>query len=466
MPPLAARQHIRAERRRFQRAKANVAWSVKDLPKFLPFPAQCTYIRMATRKGHIFSLEKFNYQEIEQLKDQLALLRDRGFISKVSHFDHRRYLTSLTKIDLLTLVSKLICDTKYRRSWKKDKLVNVAIDEIDFDDLIIGDNTWAQARRKPLEYLLFLHSGRADNNLQNQTLRDLGLVKTPKSEVLYGEKFECKDSATSAWFFAAQLRDLQPTDLASLKALMNSTESWPEPACPNGRENRDKLLYKLGRSFEQNSDIKNALTAYSRSDTTLCNERIIRIRYKMGETAWVRSRLEEIIESPSSDEEHAFAQDFYARKFKKQRTSIVTDILRSAKIIHLDEAFRNQPERAAMSHFQEKGLTCFTMENTPWRTLFGLLFWDELYEKDVTSSLPITLKSKQFYENNKGIIEQKLKDLDTPHLVMIRLLKTLTAHYGTHQKIFRWWSRSLDRLQALIDNSPQGAIAMAFPILW
>jgi len=406
MPPLASRQHIRAERRRFQRAQAGQAWSVKDLPKFyyhknfceiidsterelnhllcqnsqsflddfraLPFSAQCAYVRMVARKGHIFSFQKFNYPEIEQLEDQLAVLRDREFISNISNLDRRAYLNSLTKTEIIKHLSGRVCDTNYRRSWKKDKLVNIAINEINFDDLIIGDNSWTQARRQSLEYLLFLHSGRADNNLQNQTLRELGLVKAPKSDVLYGAKFECKSSAKSAWFYAARLRDFQPSDLASLNTLMDGIE---------------------------------------------------------------------------------------ARKFKKKRTSLVTDILRSAKTIHLDEAYRNQAERAAMSHFQEKGLTCFSMENTPWRTLFGLLFWDELYEKGVTSRLPTALKSKQFYENNKGIIEQKLTDLDTPHLIMIRLLKTLTAHYGTHQKMFRWRSRSLDRLQALIETAPKGAIA-------
>jgi len=393
MPPLASRQHIRAEKRRFQRARAGQTWSVRDLPKFyyhknfceiingvehelkhlvcrdslefienfraLPFPAQCAYVRMATRKGHIFSLEKFNYPEIEQLEVQLALLKKKGFICNVSHLDQRAYLNSLTKTEIQIQVSKHVCETKYRRSWKKDKLVNFTIDEIKFDNLIIGANTWVQTRRQPLDYLLFLHSGRTENNLQKQTLRDLGLVKTP--------------------------------------------------VCPDGRENRDKLLHKLGRSFEQGGDIEKALTAYTHSDTDLCNERVVRIRYKMGETSWVKSRLEEMIEEPSSDEEHAFAQDFYARKFNKKRISIVTDILRGAKTIHLDEAYRNQPERAALSHFQEKGLTSFRMENTPWRTLFGLLFWDELYEKGVTNSLPTTLKSGQFYERLQALIETSPK---------------------------------------------------------
>ena len=85
MPPLASSRHIRAEQRRYRRAQSGTAWSVKDLPQFyyqknfngllesiearfshlldhhdagfihdfrdLPFPAQCAYVRLCSRKG-------------------------------------------------------------------------------------------------------------------------------------------------------------------------------------------------------------------------------------------------------------------------------------------------------------------------------------------------------------------------------------------------------------------------------
>jgi len=133
--------------------------------------------------------------------------------------------------------------------------------------------------------------------------------------------------------------------------------------------------------------------------------------------------------------------------------------LREAEILQLDEAFRNQPERAAMQHFREQGLICKRTENEPWRNLFGLLFWDELYRNGSAHDFPRALKSGEFYEQNKDRIESKLKDLNTPHLVMIQLLKTLTKHYGTYQSIIHWRSRSLDRLQAMIETSPKGALA-------
>ena len=493
MPPLASRSHIRAERRRYRRAQDGRAWSIKDLPKFyyhrnfceviesvseeldhllgkvelsflskfrnLPFQAQCAYVRMCGRKGRVFNIDRFDYPEIDGLAHQFEFLETEDFVETVRAPHLRDYYSSLTKPELTLLLSDHVCETKFKKSWKKDKLINIAVDEINFDNLILPQNIWVQSRTEALEYVLFLHSGQVEGNLQNLTLRDLGLIKSPKSERKYGAQFECEESAKAAWFYAAGLRDFRQENIAAINTLIETLETWPAPLCPISVGTRDKLLHKLGGLLERRGDIDAALSAYTLSDTSLCNERVVRLRYKQGDKAWVKTRLEKMIENPSSDDEHAFAQDFYARKFKKKRTSIVTDILRDAETLRLDEAFRNQPERAAMYHFRERGLICKRTENIPWRNLFGLLFWDELYGERSPRSFPKSLKSGQFYEQNKDRIEKKLKDLDTPHLVMIQLLKTLTKHFGTHQSIIYWGSRSLGRLQAMIENSPKGALA-------
>jgi DNA polymerase-3 subunit epsilon len=493
MPPLASRSHIRAERRRYRRAQDGRAWSVKDLPKFyyhrnfcdviesvaddlhhllgksslsflskfrlLPFEAQCTYVRMSGRKGRVFNGDKFDYPEIKSLAEQFEILSSEGFVEPVSSQHHKDYLSSLTKPELTRVLSDHVCETKFKKSWKKDKLVNISVDEIDFDALTLPPNIWVQSRTEALEYVLFLHSGHVEGNLQNLTLRDLGLIRSPKSNQQFGAQFETQESAKTAWFYAVGLRDFRQENTAALEALIQSIETWPKPLCTISVGNRDKLLHKLGGLLERRGDIDSALQAYTRSDTSLCNERVVRLRYKHGDRDWVKSRLEAMIENPSSDDEHAFAQDFYARKFKKKRTSIVTDILRDAETLELDEAFRNRPERAAMQYFREQGLVCKRTENVPWRNLFGLLFWDELYGNGSAQNIPKSLKFGQFYEENKDGIERKLTDLDTPHLVMIQLLKTLTKHFGTHQSIIHWGSRSLDRLQAMIENAPKGAIA-------
>ena len=55
-------------------------------------------------------------------------------------------------------------------------------------------------------------------------------------------------------------------------------------------------------------------------------------------------------DNPSSDLELIFAEDFYARKFDKKMTSVLTDILRSAQEIIIDESYFRHPEEGAMAH--------------------------------------------------------------------------------------------------------------------
>jgi DNA polymerase-3 subunit epsilon len=59
-------------------------------------------------------------------------------------------------------------------------------------------------------------------------------------------------------------------------------------------------------------------------------EKWLRESYKDGNEDSVKHTLEEIIDNPQSDTLLAFAEDFYARKYHKKRTSTVTDMLRNA----------------------------------------------------------------------------------------------------------------------------------------
>ncbi len=493
MPALIHHSHVRSERRRFRRAQEGRAWSVKDLPQFyyhknfcdiinrveadlnnllggsaldfiqsfknLSFSEQCAYIRMCGRKGNLFNIDRFDYPEIPNLADQFQRLALHGFVRNVDREDYKSYLYSQTKTDLTLMMSDRLGGSQFKKSWSKDKLVNTAVDEIAFEALAISENVWVQCHVQTLDWILFLHSGSLEDGLKKRTLRDLGLVKTPKSGRLYGKRFETAESAQAVWFYATRLKMASQQTDADLTAQIDSIDVWPTPLCNKSRRNRDEWLNKIGRTFETQGQSDLALHAYSHSDGELCNERCLRLRYKLGHKDWVQTRLIDMIENPSSDGEHGFAQDFYARKFNKKRTSIVTDILRNSQSITLDEAFKHQPETAAVKHYNSQGLIAVRAENGPWRALFGLLFWDEIFPNPACMTPSPFLRTGTFYDQNKESIEAKLDQLKCPEKIIVRLLKTLASHYGTHQRIFRWGSRSLDRLRILIEHSPKGALA-------
>ncbi len=491
-----SQKYIRAEQRRFQRASEGRAWSIKELPQYyyhrnfcemithvstrytplmntehtgfirdfeaLPFPAQCAYARLAGRKGTIFNLHHLHYSEIENLQGQYQLLRDKGFIRSVGQADIRDYYSALTKPDLADILMDKVCETQFKRSWKKDKLVGIAIDHIDFDDIDIAENFIVQDRLNTFNYLLFLYFGKFETNLQQKTLGALGLVK-PAQHNKSKRRFESLEQAQSRFFYAKALHTVKNQKDDEISDLVESVSAWPEPVDEATEIKRGKLIQKLGGLLERQGDIENALTLYDFTDNAACNERVIRLRFarnKEADREWVKSRLEEMIENPESEHELVFAQDFYERKYNKKRTSDVTDLLRQSDIIFLDEAFRNAPERAAVRHFKEKGIDAYRTENRLWQSLFGLLFWDEIYgdEKPSSWQIPDALKSSDFYDTHKHSIEEKLEGLAHKSKTQISLLKAMTANYGKQNGLFLWGDRSLEKIKALIEGSNPEAL--------
>ena len=431
----------------------------------LPVPAQCLYARLAGRKGSVFSLSKLRYDEISNVQCQAVTLRESDFISPVQNTNYPEYLNTLSKPELTAFMSRHISAGAFRVSWKKARLVDIAQALISFSPDIIRPEFIVQSRQEALQFCLFLYFGKIQTNLQNFTLRDLGLVKTPDFKADYGARFESSAEAQSAYFYAKSLHRFKHGNDDEIAGLIDSIETWPDAICPVSTNSRDKLLQKLGGLSERLEDVDTALSIYERSDTPLCNERVIRLRYARGEKDWVEKRLLELIENPASDEEHNFTVDFYARKYKKKRTSLVTDLLRDSQTLKLDEAFRHQPEAAAKRYFESQGQTVYRSENAVWRMLFGLLFWNELYGQDANSlynsfeRLPASLSDATFYASFQERVEARLLQLETPQEVFIAVLKVISRHHGTPNGVFRWNGRTVDKVKALLMHAPPRALS-------
>lgn len=488
--------HIRAEQRRFRRAKSGSTWKPRELPQFyylthfnsflkdvhakhfdllgkadlgfiasfyaLPRNAKATYVRMANRRGYVFDSDKFAYDEISKQAEQWRLLHDHNFAEPIAVPLFRDWLSSLAKPDLTALMANNVCPTLFKKSWKKAVLVDLAQSHIDPTDAVIPDRYVGQGRREALQYLLFLYFGRIEDNLQVLTHRDLGLVRSMDDDQS-GPRFDTPQEAKTAFFYAKALHDFRNGTDRDATRLCEGFDAWPASSCDLSTRHRDTLLQKLGGWSERQEDHARALYLYTQSDAPLCNERVIRIRWARDEDEdreWCKARLEALIENPGSDSEASFAEDFYARKLHKKRTSATTDLLRTATVLTLDEAYRNQPERAALKHYKAKGIDAYRSENVPWRNLFGLLFWDLLHDGNHSRRrLPEILRSGRFYSEHQAEIEARLTRLDNPPLALLDLLRTLSMHYGEDSALVHWGSRSLDRIKALLVHAPRGGVA-------
>jgi DNA polymerase-3 subunit epsilon len=295
-------------------------------------------------------------------------------------------------------------------------------------------------------------------------MRDLGLVKTQSFNEDYEPRFGDRDEAREHYYFATRLKRLEKARVDETARLAEEVAEWPEANFPGSARLRDELAYRLGRKAERAGDTERAFALYGRGESVECSERIIRMLLAGKRRDEARRYLERCLDEPRSDEEWLLAEDLYSRKFESKRTSAATDVLRAAESIEIDESRSGAPENAVVDYFESRGQAAYRTENLVWRTLFGLLFWEELFvDGDVSlhspfEFLPASLEDGSFYARNRQRIDTKLELLREPGSVKRQLLRTSTARYGTPNGVFRWRESMNDAVFALLDNAPAAAV--------
>lgn len=421
----------------------------------LPFPAQCLYVRMLNRRGRLFARQRLRYAEIKDTDAALRALRESGFLAHPGPDHVDEMLRLMTRAQLLTALRPRL--RGIRTTLKKGELVAAARAQADPETLLgwlPTDPIVAQGRAEDMRFMVFLFFGRIQDGLTQFTMRDLGLVRSHETDESFQARFADREEALHAYFFADRL-DALLKDPERAETLYRDLGTWPAPQASLAADYRDRLALELGRLLEEDSD--RALQVYAHGESVQCSERRIRLLFSSGRRDEAKAYLERCIESPSCDEEALLASDIYARKFQKKRTSAMTDELRAAAVIEVDESHRGAPERAAQRWYSTDGKRAFRVENGLWRTLFGLLFWDLLYETDGAGvhspfeHLPAVLAEGRFLADHRAAVRQRLALLSDRRALRRFLLRVSTTHYGRPNGLFRWRQSNLDAIFALVD---------------
>ncbi|ESQ84869.1 hypothetical protein AEAC466_07375 [Asticcacaulis sp. AC466] len=409
--------------------------------------AQCLYIRMSNRKKAVFSPRDLAYQEIGDLWGGLNQLRERGFVRDIEECDYRACLDDRAKPDLLALAKDNGLDVK--SGWSKPKLVDFVYRHLAWADFSAGflrSDHIVPRHKDTLGFLLYLYFGRLSDNMTSFALRDLGVVSV-KNRDSYQARFDSLTEARAGYFYTRHLRDLKNGTV--MAALADSVDTWPQPATQSTIDLRDALLHQLGLACEKRRDTQAALAFYARSGAFESHERSVRLLYNLGAAEEVKARLEAMLQNPAHDEEYIFASDFYARKFGQQRIGVFTHLLRSAEVLEVDELFRGDAEYGAMQAYRQQGWACHHTENGLWPVLFGLVFWDELFESEASFASefdyrPQTLKDRNFHTRFATEITAKLSQVRAGDgMDLVRA--TIAGHAGENNGLFYWFN-GLDAL--------------------
>jgi DNA polymerase III subunit epsilon len=422
--------------------------------------AQCLLIRMINRRGRVFRHSALVYAEISNPQKALVELTNCNLIRPLQEEDYAAFTVCHAK-EALIKGGRGAGFADLRTSWPKAKVVEFFLTSISFTtarQYCGGEDFVALGDTEPVEFLLFLYFGKTEDDLKNFALRDLGILRINENANM-SARFTDEAEARACFHYSRLLSQLESKSDDIYRNAVAAILGGPPCTTDYATDLRDKAIHQVGFYFERKNESALAIQLYRAGSSSDCNERLVQLLYATGYRADAEELLRRMIDDPASDKEFVFAGDFYARKFGGQRTGAHTALLRASKTLVVDDAWRGNPEAGVAGVLRRHGHKVFFTENRLWRSLFGLLFWEELFESGQLHSnfdwMPNCLKNKTFMRLFAHRVEEKLAAIEG-HTALTFILRTVTAHWAKPNGIFAWDHVDMDGLRALLHACPSG----------
>jgi DNA polymerase III subunit epsilon len=429
----------------------------------LPADEQCLFVRMVNRRGHIFDPAALKYAEIADVGMAVQGLLGRGYLRELREEDYAAWLCVLTKARLLDIARSAGCEN-VRSSWAKPRLIDHLLTQVPFAVAVrqtFAASHLAFTRTQSLEFLLYLYFGKTREDLKSFALRDLGILRV-NDATSFKSRFSDAAEAKACFFYSQLLDTLAVPTEAIFEAAARKLEEGPNGGGEYARTLRERAAFQIGQFFEKRKDTERAIELYRAAPSPDCNERLVRLLYASGAKGDAKVLLERMIDDPSSDDEHVFAQDFYARKFAGRRVGACTELLRAGREVVVDEIHRGNPETGIAGVMRRDGFKVYHTENLLWHNLFGLLFWDELFESGQLHSgfdwMPQCLKNRSFATLFAASVAEKLASIRAGTALPL-ILHSIAGYWGRPNGIFSWSNIDIDALRDLLIYGDANAVA-------
>ena len=434
--------------------------------------SQCMLARVYSRKPYLVQAQSLNYEEITSPHQAIYTLKKAGILFEPNEQHYSQLLAHLTKPSLVELLSNYSEQISFKKSAAKGALVDIAREFFKarpqelaplYSQYVINN------RSDYYEYFEFLFAGKlssGDVNHQNRfVMRDLGLTATREGHSESLSRFETLDEAQSNYLLNRyRLAFKNITDESDYVALASQVLVQAAHGAI-AVVLKNKLLVRLYRQLKTvDSELAFSLLEGCVDDSE-AHEIQIREQYRLGNKEWVKARLEAIIENPLTDDLLYFADDFLMRKFNKKTRSRLSAMLADTQcVLEIDELYRGEVEQGVNDYYTREGMAVFNTENTLWQSLFGLVFWHELFvespyppcnEFDI---YPQVLRLGNFYEAQQTQINERLAQCQTSQALLNLVCKNAAQYFDQPNGLFRWRSNLLEPLEALILNSPLEAL--------
>ena len=416
--------------------------------------AQCLYLRFSNRRGDFFRINKISYPEIPDVLGAKEELVHQEFI-RVNESSDMAQFGLFTKSELTRLFDFL--EPKQR----KEELI-LSLTEEDLDLIHEEEEIAEVLKNAEVDFLKLLFFGNRYGQMTDFVIRDVGNIKLESlDESKFKPWFQNREEALAVMHISQlkrMIREIVEADLPLEEYLEEMPwDRWL--LFPRSKKYAERLLLDLGAHFERKQQPELALTYYQHTDKSPSRERQIRILEKRGDTNMAVEIARKIMEKPANASENTFASDYLNRTGIRINRSM-TERIKDAPSITIERDYDFNVEYCSLLHFQEQGWEGIHTENFLWRGLFGLIFWNEIFDEQYGSfhhplqRQPSDLNDEQFFESRETILKEKLDSLKSRKGLLKHIRKIHDEKKGMANRFVTWHESLLPTSEVMVSKLP------------
>jgi len=450
--------------------------------------AQCLFIRFSNRSKSFFRVNSLSYPEITDIPAVLEELFEKDFIETLCDSHEDRFVEVMdlfTKEQHLEFTKILKPDVMPAKSIRKPDLVRWLLYEYDFKTLcaIIQETEPVVKVSYEGEVMImkFLFFGNRYADMTEFVVRDLGHVRFQSFDAEHlSIQFETRKDVDDTLMVSLMketfdvLKHQNPPE-EIFDWFMNWQVGIAGNLSPKANVPYNLFILRVSAWLERKKMLSQALSIYQLTNDAPARERRVRLLYNLGEIEEALALCEEIAENPQNADERYFSLDFNEKINNKKKRTVkrTTQALKSAEAIDIPIMYRYQVELGAIHYYREQGYNAVFSENEPWRMLFGLLFWDIIYDTNVKAihnplqRVPSDFFLPDFYYKRSDQLLERMNLANTRQAIQDIVLKTYEEMFGTTNVLVSWYDGALDKVLTLISwLSPEQMHAVLLEIAY
>lgn len=433
---------------------------------------QKLFVRLVSRKGPWFLIEKLNYPEIESISDAIQEGQRVGLFQALTLPELDLFLSCLTIKELKALLQALGCPPGGNR---KADLFQKVMQYPDRDALLKAAKQQCPAvatqGAECIRLLLLLYFGNGNQDLTEFVLQDLGLMVFESYEILDEHRTFSDRKSIDQRLLIDQLNEMAyvlteegPESMLSglIEVLQNT------PWMPQMQNRLSRVYNRLGAYYERQGNLSQALSLFQNSKLHPAAERQARMWDKLGDPQKAKDMAQSLLEHSKDEQELDFARKFIPKCAKKLGETVQPTPRFKVRTYELElEKIPNQAiEQTVLDSLSEQ--SGFFCENRLWRALFGLTFWDIIFQS-VPGAFqnpfqwgPLDLYQPGFIDKRNTSIVDRLNDVRSSSHFASDLLSRFDEKYGIINHFVHWDHNLRECLQIALQHIPQKTLAATF----